>query len=476
MAKDKTKTVPPPERTPAEVVTDPKTEFVAGVLESAFIQGERGLPETIDDAEKSFGTDIYDRMMRDGILIGALNQLVAKILEDGVTIAPAHEEPSELDAKPEEKAKFERSEKNAAIIRRAFKDLSFTGFPFMVVLADMVRGACSHGHKFAEPVYAVRKYGPDKGKLLIDRLKVKPRKNYRFVTDEFQNFIGVMAVVPGANLLLRQGLLPSVQGVTNIVARERCFVLSFDIKDNDPRGCSLIRAAYDPWKRKQYFKPAEVKFIDQFGGGLISVVLGEDTPSSIAVTKADGSTEVVTTYEGVGRIAKNMSSGGYGIFPQGVDFNVHVPDADGQAFDGAYDRANKEIVMAILTSSRILLESKRNSQADAGGAENLLDSIVTYFRGVLCEAIQTSLVYPMILWNEGDEDAREYLPRVVMAKTAKPDFAANAGAVAKLYSSGALTDEMLPDAHREHLNLKWKGAVRKKEEPANAQPKDNKDD
>ena len=50
-------------------------EYVAGSSDFPYQQFQRALPRYVDDAERDFGTDLYDRMLRDPMVAAAIDTL-----------------------------------------------------------------------------------------------------------------------------------------------------------------------------------------------------------------------------------------------------------------------------------------------------------------------------------------------------------------------------------------------------------------
>jgi len=439
----------PPVRDLAPVVTDIAGSYIGSSAQYGFIQVDRALPQTIDDAERDFGDDIYDRMANDAVLGGAEAYLKVLVLSVDLNVSPAIEEPRPHEARARH-AEFAKA-KQAADFCRAFLDrLAQTDRPIRKVLWEML-DAVRKGHRLAEIDAEVASDGILKGKLVPKSIRPKPRHNYAFVLDEYNSFRGVIAVVPGVSIALRNGIVYGLEEIPNAIAPSKLMVLTFGGKDGDPRGQSWFRRAYDPWYRKQIVKPESVKTAVQFGGGMITAIAPEDINQVNVQDPITGKT--VHIQAAIQSILQQLSNGGTATFPGGTKLEVHRPDSDGSYFEDFFDRCDREMVTTFLLSGRAMLEARHGSKADSGASQDVIDDLVQFVRHEICELIQLRLFRPFVEINFGTDFAERYTPKATMLKMSRPDFAANATAVAALTTAGYLDPSQLPDSDREILGL-----------------------
>jgi hypothetical protein len=69
------------------------TEYVSGGANLWSRSAYRTLPSAIDDITQDFGDDLYERMRLDATVTACLNVLRASIIEEGVRLAPAIDDP-----------------------------------------------------------------------------------------------------------------------------------------------------------------------------------------------------------------------------------------------------------------------------------------------------------------------------------------------------------------------------------------------
>lgn len=436
----------PPEQNEPIILFEQAKEYVGASQVSPFIPGPRGLPQAIDDAERDFGLSIYDKMRTEVILAAALNAVKLMVFENGATITPAVGEPAPEVATPEELAEAERAKEVADFVRRCLSSMERRRRrPFLEIAREML-DAMVYGHKIAEIVTEYCEDGQDKGKTVLKALKTKDKKFYAFVTDHANNLLGVMAVVPGRSLVIRSGLGINLNQ-ENILPPEKFWMLSFGGQEGDPRGTSFFRAAYDPWWRKQHGKIEETKSLAQFGGGMLIATVGPNV-SAQEVENDDGTTEIAHRTTAVMKQLEQLASGGVGAFEDGTVVDRFSPSHNGEAFDSHQGRCDREMVMALLVTARTLLESNRNSKADAGQAQDMGDAVKFYLREAFAASFNQQVIYPLVQMNFGDEVAETLLPQLTMVKVSKPDFAANASALAQI--GFALEESQFASIDREY--------------------------
>ena len=155
---------------------DPKTEYVSGGGVSWLAQYLATLPPFIDDVTRDFGDDLYDRMMRDPQIASSINTIKNGILANGVSLPavtlPTTDKPT-TDGMTicEPHADQPLADEIAAFCQRLLDNLDT---PLHDVLWNML-DALAYGHKVAEKIYGDGQ-GEDAGKLVLIKLKVKPRR------------------------------------------------------------------------------------------------------------------------------------------------------------------------------------------------------------------------------------------------------------------------------------------------------------
>ncbi len=386
-------------------------EYVAGSADFPYQQFQRALPRYVDDAERDFGSDLYERMLRDPMVAAAVDTLKMRALAEGVIVAPSDDSPSAANM--------------AAFVEQALGDLDV---PLEETLYDML-DALAFGHRLAELVFKVRQDGA----LTLRAIKPKPRRNYGFVLDAYQNLTGVAAIVPGKTSFVPVGIVPEPTELPNLFPPSKFFVLTYGSSNRDPRGSSLLRPAYNPWWLKQQTWPQLLKFLVQFAG-----------PSLIGYTPENAAFAGDLTPEDLMLAAlKGFQSGSIVVLRGGSKVDKIQSEGEGRAFLSAIELYNREITHAVLKQTRATMESQFGSRADSQTATDILDVVIGWVQGVLARSFRQQVLRPLVMLNYGGGAARDLCPKVLFSGSGKPEFATTAAAIAQLKSSGYLAESQL---------------------------------
>lgn len=427
------------------------------------IGGLRGLPRHIDDAERDFGTGIYDRMLNEPYIAAAVALLKVAVLSEPLGIEPAIPMPdapldgSDITQSPEWN-EYVRALEIATVMRANIDQVGRGTTNFRMVLFDMLE-AVTHGNRVAEITEKKVTRGPFAGRQFFDSIRVIPRDYYRIIVDVFNNVLGVMSYQPGKVPPFVTGLVsPSVTEFATFTNIDKVFLLSHRPKNGDPTGVSCLRPAYAPWYEKQKLRPAELKRLGQFGGESIVFTAPDNFDEVMrsvlgtgndAVTLDDALTQVF------GQAAQNYASGTSMVIPFGAKAEVLGAISGSDLFESKEGRVNREMVLAVLSSARVIMESQRNSQADASSASDLFDLLQSFTADWLSEALQEQIFRPSVRRNYGDDVAEELTPIITLGDANRADLAGNAMGLARLSESGMITSAMLPHVWREVLGIRY---------------------
>lgn len=405
------------EQAPANAA--PTSEFVSSTVQYSFLPFARALPQSIDDAERDFGLDIYERMDNDPILGSTTEALTILMLANGYRVVSPVSKPQAGEEEYENKlSKWQRAEE----IRSGAEEMLRCCKPrFRSVLFDMCRSFI-FGHRIAETVWDTAKSGKNKGRLVIEKLKVKPRRVYTFVLSPFNDLLGIHAKIPGVSNYIRTGPMFDLGKLPNVLDPSKFWIFTVGAIEGSPLGRSYYRRAYSPWYEKQLARPERLKFMVQWGGGMLTATLGENTPKTVEVVDSEGRTVVVPALTAVSmELSKLATNGGVAAFPYGTDFKQHIPNADGAAF-GIINELDKEMVMAVMKQIRATMEAKHGSKADSSNSQDILDQVVNFLREELAESFH-DLMRLYVARNWSEDDAHDFTPCLSFTTTAPADLA-----------------------------------------------------
>jgi hypothetical protein len=406
--------------------------YLSGYLQS--------LPIYIDDLQRDFGLDTYERMMRDPAIISAVGSIATAVLSEGIRILSPINSPSVTSENPDQQAKYERGQEICDFVNRTMEDLQQ---PLDEVLSEML-GCLSYGHSVAEQTYE-----PRNGQLILTSLKVKPRQAYAFVVDNYMNLLGFTAAKASTGGIL-SGMLAMVSP-EQIIGREKFFVLSNSPVCGDPRGSSVLRAAYNCWWLKQQSWPNQLKFLAQFGTPSLFYILPEGA-NEAEVVDANGNVvmeagvPLTINAEDAG-LAKLLAfqSGSAACLQHGSEIGKIEVAGDGEAYIKAIDLYDRQMVRAILMTTRATMEAQFGSKADSGHAQDVVGRITQLLRRKVETAFTRQVIMPLVKYNFGDEVVNEFCPRLALSHVNAEDVVAYGNMISNLKQSEYLDVSQYPE-------------------------------
>lgn len=396
------------------------------------------LPPYTDDIERDFGTDIYERMMRDSAVLAAIGDIQTAVLSEGVRFLNRIPSPSPAVADPQAEAKFERGEEICDWVKRVMDELQA---PLEDTLGEML-DCLAYGHQVAEQTYE-----PRGGKLALKKLAVKPRAAYGFVVDEFMNHWGFVVAKPGSAGIISTALT----NPEDIVAREKFFVLTNAPKCGDPRGRSILRAAYTCWWLKQQTWPNQLKFLAQFGTPSLKIIMPESGGSPIEVTDDEGyllmdgdQPKTVSPEEAM--LAKGLAfqNSSVSVWPFGTQVDTLQVASDGEAYIKAIDLYDRQMVRSIIYTTRTLMEAQFGSRADSNTAQDVTGRVTQLVRRKVEVGFYRDVLLPLVRYNFGDQVASEFCPVMVLSDLNSEDVIEYGNMIANLSRSNYLRPEQKP--------------------------------
>ena len=442
----------PTRRIIGEVISEAGVAYISSSRQYQFFWGGVAVPQTIDDAEELFGIGLYQRMADEEATLGAVvKALKTRVLSNGLTINPSHPEPKNT-ASQEEKDDYENADKARSYIKAVIARLAVKDRPIVETLRSALD--CSYmGHKLAEMTADLIESGEFKGKMGLKQFGTKPRENYAFVVNTGTNeFLGVIAKVPGGSIALRTGLVFDPKYISNMIAPEKLINFTLDDRDGDPRGKSWFRPLYTSWWGKQTTRVQCEKALSHFAGGMVTITIPTTKSSELFQNPVTGKRD--TLMNSTLAAASELANGRIAVFSDGTNVAVHMPQGELRAFEATFERQDREMVTCFLLSSRALLEAQHGSKADSGASQDLVDELVDYCRGRFCELLTTRMLRWLVTGSYGEEFAEKYCPIASMQNSSEPDFPAVATAVAAMQTAQwPFTNEQRDYINTEKLGL-----------------------
>lgn len=421
------------------ITANPYAEYVAG-SPLWISQRPQALGTAIDDVTATFGDDIYDRMLNDAACIMGLNILKTSILEGGVRIQTA--------VKDKDDDGFALAAEIADFCTKVFADLETSLSQALWDLLD----ALAYGNRVAELVYEDDSTYTGKTQTVLRRIKPKPRSATAFVVDSKRNVLGLLGLIPGNNLSLTGfgSTIGDLKEQANLLPRDKFVIVNWRPKSSDPRGTSVLRAAFTGWQLKMKQWDEYEKFLAQFASPVpIGIAGPADQPTPLLTATGDiatypnGAPIMVTPAQKVLNALQTGYRNGAAIgLAAGADVKTLFNGGEGKSFLNAFDLFNKEIVIAILHQTLGQGSGQAaHSRAATQVHERVTNTIVKESKLDVQWTIRRDMLRLLVLYNYGEKYLR-LTPEVTLGETEVQDQAALlTGAAAAGY---VFADDQLP--------------------------------
>lgn len=376
----------------------------------------------VDPCAPEITFETYRQMLHDPEIAADIWLLKYFVLADGVQLTPA------LDgqALDPDAAAFGAAQDLAAFCERNFAGLRK---PLEDTLEQML-DAIPYGHKVGELTWKEGE-GPDRGRLVLDKIAPKPHHMLEFVLDPFNNLLGYTPQVysrPIATLAGRP-LLPA----------EKFCLLTLREEDDDPRGTPGLRPAYNGWNFKLLVWPEYKRWLENCA---MPSVVGKTPPKGQADVQRnpDGSKvaggKILSTGEAMLQSLLGLKNASVAVLPNGAEVDQLDPVGEGAGFERAINVADGQMTKGILFQSLATNEAEFGTRAQATTHMQVLDLLVWYLKGKVATLL-TEIARLAIRYNFGAEEMR-FLPLITLGDTERRDWATDATAAAAI--EPALTD------------------------------------
>jgi hypothetical protein len=397
-------------------------------------RGTRVLPHSADDLSRQFGSHVYESMLADPAVVSSLNILKQGIMAGGLQLLPAMtaDPTDEATDQPGENAdKIELAEEIKDFCQRSIDRLER---PLDDVLYELL-DALPLGVKLAEITWKVATDGPDKGKTILSTVSPKPKESWAFVVDPFGGIIGILAGYNGAwglglGTLVADSKSPgsplaAMLGGYALLPRDKFAILSWQARNGDPRGNSILRSAYNAWQFKLSTWPLLYRYLQLFAN---PKAIGTTPQQSGGVPLIDNAGNVVPGKENVSAeeamaySLANWGSADWLVLPPGATVTVVNAQGDGRAQMNAVEMYNREIALAILGTTRNTMESQYGSRADSETGQDNVGLNVRIGKNNLGYVVRMDILKPLVRANYGDDAAEELTPHVSLGKVDHQDI------------------------------------------------------
>src|SRR5262245_14849722 len=414
------------------------TELVAGAADSWGARAAHALPHPFDDLTEDWGVDIYAEMLLDPQVESCITILKASILEDGLQLAPAIQDQED------------RQYQQAVEIRdQAVRMLERLTTPLDDVLWSML-DALSFGNKVAEIVSELQDVDGKQFAQIV-AIKPKPREVILFVVDAYLNLLGFLGAKPGqATPAIGGGMLLFPES-TVILPRDKFAVLTIRPVDGDPRGTSLLRAAYEPWWRKRQLDPEHLKYLSQFAVPSLWATPPDDDPATAETDDlgnpdpaADPDEEPLTPADELLALLLAFRNATALVVAPGTEIHTIEMQGDGEPFLKATGRCDQQITKAILTQSLATEAGEHQARAASETHQDVLDTLVRQLKRAVVRMMSEDVLRPWVERNYGAPSADLLTPILTLGTTERADQPQMMTAVAGLMRANYFHPSQMP--------------------------------
>lgn len=422
---------------------DPEQEYIQSQGWGS-IQRIRALPPWIDELERDFGLDIYDRMMDEPTVNSSVGILTSAALGHEMELSPSRD-----DDHPE----YEDAVKMRDFVEENICRLEDTDF--IPYLYEMSSGAFAHGFQCSEVVYELEdsKSVPNGGpKYMWDKLKPKAQTQTSFVVDPYDNVVGYLH---GRNNFAAPWQLPLPDGqgnIPNFLPREKVPTFTYMMNRSDPRGRSGLRPAYHAWWMLQEAYDNARKFMRLFG---VPPIWSTLPPNAVDQIKDSETGEVLAKPKNAAQTQndrlKAIRSGGIITLGYQAVVNTLEPTSDGAFILNLITRQEARIIKAITFQELATNAAPGATRATSSIHQDMFGIRVALLRFRTIAFVLNKLIIPLIDLNFGEE-YRSLAPKISFGSVELNDLPSVGIMIARLLAAGAIKKDQLPEIY-EMLNL-----------------------
>lgn len=404
-------------------------EYVAGGGWAWYGQVARTLPNAIDDVTADFGDDLYDRMLFDPQISAVNTVWKASILESGLNLTSSVRSRGDPD--------YDLAAEIADEAAHMIQEFDGTLDDVLWNMLDCV----GFGNKVAEQTFKLQAARKDGRKILVlDKLKVRPRRSTVFAVDIYLNLVGLLIrVPPNASPWSATMMFGPDDEPFNLIAPHKFVVLNNKPKDNDPRGTSILRPAYSAWWRKQQIVPEYLRYLSQFAGPSLIGYVGPDASPQPDVSNPGA---VITAEQVMLGALQALRNGTAAAFPFGAKVDPLIMQGDGAAFLRALDHCDQQITKAVLTQELATEEGKHMARAAAEVHQDVLDTLIRQGKLAFATQIRNQLFKRWVGYNWGNH-ATHLAPKIGLGRTVMRDQPSLWGAASQLMGQGYLAPSQM---------------------------------
>lgn len=448
-------------------------EYVAA-SNIGFMPFLRALPQYIDDLTQQFGLTVYENMMKDPVVYASERVFTLAIIASGWEITPSL---------PNTEPDYDIAVKMADFVRENLENLE-TSYD---TILEQHLNAFEYGCSIAEQIYKV-----EDGKVLLRDIRDKPLQNAVFVVDSYNKTVGILtqrfpgqmypanSYIPidfamqrgtqGENRieLSKNGEVDLSKQIPGFLPRYLFSVLTNEMRYNDERGHSGLRAAYQAWWLKQQMVGEYLSYLSKFASPSLIVktaqhLIGEKIVDENLAEVPDPTTglpQTITPEQAVVNELLSFQNGSVFAVPFGTEVDVVMPTGDGGAFSKAFTYCNAEIVRGITFQYLATSEGEHQAKASSETHQDILSLGILRRKRWLANQQRREVFLPLLRYNFdlSGKRIKRYVPKLSLGFG--NGFPLNPDVIARLASAQYLDpsqhariDEMIGLPQRETVMI-----------------------
>jgi hypothetical protein len=373
-----------------------------------------GLLDTRDRVEIRLTQRSIDQLRLDAEVESDISILADTVFSDGIEVVSAVND--DADAEFNEAAEIADFCKIAVQTRR----------PLESVMKEMFKAAFYNGVKIGEIVLRYQEDARVDGKLVLDRINPKPITATAFVTDKFLNVLGLVGAKRAGQTIVSAGSLTLLK--EEIIPREKFLVLSFELEDNDPRGLSQIRAAYESycdkqltrgqWKEWRRTSAIPKKFGTTAQNAKPIPVLDADNKPIVE----NGVQKTISPQKGLMNALEGYANNSAIVAENGTSIEQLEVSGKGEQFLNAIKFNNSEMRKVVLGDALVTGEADKDARAARESSKDVSDIRKQALRTVVAAAVENDILRLLTIVNFGAEKAH-LTPKCFLGDTEANDWA-----------------------------------------------------
>lgn len=375
------------------------------------------LPPWSDDITERFGPEIYDRMYKDSEVAASLDMLVAAATSADIRFIPS----VDIDDPG-----YEEARRIADFFTWMISDY-MNEVSFDEIRSSSVLSALKYGNNVAEMTLGVVPTGRWRNFIAVQSIRDAQPREYSIVVDNFNNVIGIIPTVnrygigggsmeqfigtflnrnDSLTISDMQSSKPEKQKLVDyfrnaLIPRRKFVMYSWRPVKSDPRGTSVLRAAYSAWWLKQQVVNEMLSWLEKFAQPSVVGATPENAQEQCEYdTEGNVISRVSPTTQLLTQLRKFQSSSALAV-PYGTKIDLLTSTGQGQVFLAVLAYANQEIARAILKQHLATSEGMHQSRAASTVHQDILSLVVIGIKNWQKRVLMRDFVRPIVELNFG---------------------------------------------------------------------------